>query len=413
MIGCVLRALAVLCATWTGAVQATAIFTVSSAAELTALLRTLTQPAEVQLSPGNYGEVRLTGVTARVTLRSANPAARATFDRLWISDSAAVTVSGIDIALRLGANEGVTTAGMLVRNSRDISLVDMGFSGSPDDNPNNDGLLLRLLNVTRALVLNCRFAEARAALFVERSRGVIVASSEVSIAREGFNFSTVQSVLVDRNRFTAIRPNLDAGDHADAIQFFVGAGSGSSGVTISNNAMLLHDTVSQGIFVRNESGLAANAFRNFAILNNAYVGQVRNGVTVIGLEGGLIAGNTLLAAPGWVLEPALTARDSIDIVMERNIAPWHLFINTPGAAANSVTLANRSNPGGPGVNSQVTGDPAVAPLTAGDFTVRPGSLAATLGAGFVEVGFIGVGAAEQGSARMAALLAQLATMAPD
>ncbi|QMW23461.1 right-handed parallel beta-helix repeat-containing protein [Sandaracinobacteroides saxicola] len=371
---------------------ATTVFQASSSAQIISLLRTITQPADIVLAPGNYGMLNLQNINpaAPVRIRSADANRRAVFTDMVIRDSSRLRFEAIEVRHILQPGEGNTTAGAVVRGGRDIHFVSCTFTGSVNNDPNDDGLMLRFMRTTGGLVMNSSFREARMALLIDDVSAFTFASNRVSVAREGLNLTGVRGVVIDANHFSDIRPNLALGDHSDAIQVYAGAiPMASRHITVSNNAMKLTSHQAQGFFVRNETGDPAFNHSDITVINNLYFGTMRSAFSLANVDRGLIARNTAVSSPDVVHEPGILARNSTGITIERNIAPHFLNIASTPTMRNNVDLADVRNPGGASPAAQFVGNIGISLTRVEDFNVRSGSQSAGLGAGFTPVRNIG------------------------
>lgn len=388
-------------------------FTVSNAQELGMMLSVIRTQAVVLLNPGTYADVSLQNIrpTGDITIRSANPANRATLGRVLVRASERIRFDQVNFHGPRRPGEGETISSVMVREADMIHFTNCRFTGTPNNDPNDDGILLRYLKATNIIVLNSVFREARVALSATDSTNVQFVGNNIRVVREGINLAGVHSATLDRNFFADIWPFVEDGDHADAIQVFTGTATrNTKSVQITNNAIILNSDTSQGIFIRNETGNPTFNPAGFNITNNIYYGVVRHAITINNMKTATISRNTVVAAPGMIVVPSINAFVSEAVSVTRNIMPLYLGV-TPGAYAANVLLAN---PKGPGVDTaaQFTGavnivDP---PLT--NFRVRAGSAAALAGAGATYVSDIGNMTAAGAELRYANLRTRMASGTP-
>ncbi|QMW22354.1 right-handed parallel beta-helix repeat-containing protein [Sandaracinobacteroides saxicola] len=393
--------------------QSIPVFNASSSAELVALLKTITQPADIALAPGNYGVLNLQSINppADVRIRSAS-SSRAVFTDMFVRNSSRLRFHAIDVSHALQPGEGQTAAAVFVRDSSDIRFTSCNFYGTRNDDPNDDGMHVRVMNSARILLMGNSFSEARIAFFSDGAQDMLLVSNSFSVVREAVNLQAARDVVFDRNLFREIRPNLALGDHSDSIQVYAGAVPvASTGLTFTNNAMILNNWQAQGIFIRNETGNPAYNHGSINISNNLYFGAMRNGISVADSKSITVSKNTLVSSPDFTHEPAILLRNSTSISLSRNIMPLLYLENaTPTQSAN-IDLADSIYPTGAETAAQFTGNVAMLNPAINSFRVRAGSEAALALAGFTPTSEIGSVAASVIETRYGAALSRLATMA--
>jgi hypothetical protein len=367
-----------------------ATYTVSTAAELSALLQSVRTDTTILLNPGNYGSITILDVrSAKIRIASRLATDRAVFKRVYVRFSSNIRFDQVNFNGPRLPGETDTVSGVMVRQADNIHFTNARFHGSMNGDANDDGILLRFLDSSNGIVLNSEFREARVAVGASNSTNMQLIGNNVSLAREGFNFSGVNNVFVDRNIFTNIRPNTAEGDHSDAIQFYTGtAVRPNTVVQITNNVMLLPHASVQGIFVRNEKTLSTLNPRTFHIANNLYFGTVRNGIFAANVKGVNIKSNTLMYAPNFIYEAGVVMRDCVDATASNNTTPFLLEYNTAPTVFSNVILKGARTPGVL-PSTQFTGNTAVATATMAAFGIVAGSTSAVTPSGFRVVGDIG------------------------
>jgi hypothetical protein len=383
-------------------------FTVSNSVELATLLKAVSTDTLILLNPGVYDDLALRDVkTGRnVTIRSRYAANRATLGRVSVRSSSRIRFDQVNFHGPRLPTEGYTVSTVTVRESDMIHFTNCNFWGSLNNDTNDDGILLRFMASTNSVVLNNVFREAKVAITSGDSTYMHWIGNNISNVREGINLYATQAITIDRNLFTGVFPNTAAGDHSDAIQIFTGmATRPTRSVTLSNNAMLFWNTVSQGIFIRNESGNAALDPAAITINNNLYYGQVRQAISANNVQGATLRSNTVLPAPGMVYVPALLANGSSSVVMDRNITP--LIISNVAYTSTRNTMVATSKSTGVDIAAQFIGAVNIASPKIANFTVAAGSTAALNGSGFVPVTDIGGMSLASATTRYAAVQTKL------
>ncbi len=370
--------------------QGVATFTVATSQELAMMLSVIRTDAVILLEPGTYADVTLIDLNAgrNITIRSQSLTNRATLGRVNVRRSSRIRFDQVNFHGPRRAGEGDTVSAVMVRESNDIHFTNCRFTGTANNDPNDDGIALRFLIASNVIVLNNQFREARVAVGVTDSTNVQIIGNDVRIVREGVNFAGVQSAKIDRNYFADIWPNFDEDDHSDAVQVFTGTATrNSKSVQITNNAIILNSDRSQGIFIRNETGNPTFNPAGFNIANNTYYGVVRHAVTINNMRGATITRNTVVAAPGMIVVPSINVFESEAVVVTKNIMPLYLGV-TPTTYSGNVLLKNIKGPGvEPATQFQGPVDIVDPPLA--NFRIRAGSAAALAGAGAAFISDIG------------------------
>lgn len=253
----------------------------------------------ILLMPGRYEGLVIQGLRlpGGVTIRSRDPARRATLGRFTINGSANLTLADLELLVEPGAARESR-----ITNSQDISLRSLDAHGTLDGSPVADGgaLLVRFCQGFRLLDSNLH--EVHVGLGVLQSTDVLVRGNHFHDVRlDGIRMAGVSRVVIDRNRFNDfywVEP-----DHPDAIQFWTtNMRESASDIAITNN--LIHrgkGRETQGIFMNDEQ--RRFPYRNVRIQGNTLLGTSYHGITVAAGEGVDISGNTVLAYPGdrsWI-----------------------------------------------------------------------------------------------------------------
>lgn len=365
--------------------------TVSTTAELNLAIKAAKGGETILLAPGDYGAIAIKNkvMTGTVTIKSADGTHDAVFSDLRIDKSAGFAFNDIDVHRPLKAGEFDFTQAVYVSNSQRIDFVGSDFTGSLDNNCWNDGTALRVSDSTDVRVIDSTFEQwGQAAGFGHDTR-LVVAGNTVTNVREGFNFAADDNVTIARNSFSNFKPNYAAGDHSDAIQFFNnGTDAGSNHVVIRDNVILQGaNGGSQGIFIRAEN--LALKHTDFLIENNLYNGDARHGITLNGVDGATVRGNTVTTGIGGRLEAGINVSNSSAVLVDHNIAPLLL-----DSGANK-TLVWRDNidlydtAGGKGVTLASIFAGTAAGTNVSAYALKAGGAAALAHAGFNMVDGIG------------------------
>ena len=378
----------------TSAPAVPATIKVSTALQLQIAIATVKGGETILLAPGDYGNVlvKYRNLASTVTIKSADPTHDANFKDLRIDWSSGFRFQDIDIHRVLGKGEADWTPLAYVSNSSRISFVGDHFFGSLDNNCFNDGYGLRVGASKDISVVDSTFEQLHIGAIYDHVTGVVLAGNTVSNVREGFDFAAVHDATIAQNRLTNFVPNLAAGDHSDAIQFWnAGVNDGSSRVVIRDNVILAGTNGgTAGIFIQAEDQNPLYRHSDFTVVNNLYNGEARNGITLSGVDRATVSGNTLTTSAGALYDPALILTNTTKVVADHNILPLLLQIGDKG----SVLTAN-VDVWDMAYKQGVTLDSLFGPVAKGtvldvaNFAVKAGTGAAALGAGFHMVDGIG------------------------
>lgn len=365
---------------------------VANATQLKAALKAVTGGETILLAPGNYGAVsaRYLNPGSEVTIRSADPDNDARFSYLRVYDVSNFRFEDIDIQYVASASEVGQSSAVYVTRGSGLNFVGVDVYGSLDGDTWNDGMGLRVELSDHIAVVDCSFTQLSRSLHITKSSDLLVAGNHVFEAREGFNFGAVTRAIIENNLIEQIRPNFAAGDHPDSIQFWnAGVGAGSHDVVIRDNALLSGDSGPvQGIFVGAE--VATLRHSNFTIENNLYFGDSRHGISLYGIDGVDLRGNTVVSSPEAALETAISLNNITGARLEGNSSP--MLLQTGAVAAeivNHLDLWDTKQQLGVALELVFTGDVKVDRPTLADFALRADAPAGTAGAGFEEADPVG------------------------
>lgn len=355
-------------------------------AQLSSALAAAESGTTIALAPGNYSTVWVKNFTspANITITSLDPAAPAHVDGFNLYNVAGLNIAHLEVGRALVPGESVSTVFISLNRCSDVGLYDLDVHGSRNGITGDDGYGMRVLGSSGITVAECHFdALYRAAVF-SRSSDLVASGNDVTDTREGFDFANVQNVVIEKNLFHDLSPDLANGDHPDCIQFMTAGLGGSSHILIRDNAMLNggSDAV-QGIFMRSTD--ETMRYSDVTITNNVYYGGSRHGITPTSVDGLKVSGNTIVASGSPTLVPAINSWGNSDARFTANIAPLFLMdgVNTPPFDDNITTYSAKS------VHGQALADIFVDPTTATAVTPEDFILRDGIAAGFHLTGGIG------------------------
>lgn len=371
--------------------------TVSNAAQLVAQLRLAKAGDTILLKAGNYGDVSIANIKAAgpVTIASADATKAAVFNSLKLTNDANLGFSSIVVAHVLAKGEALTAPAVSVVKSSGINLVGLDVHGSLNGSSFDDGNGIVVTDSTQVRILDSAFRQLNVAVSLGRDSGVVVAGNSFTEAREGVHIAQVAAGLFEKNYLTNFQPNYAAGDHPDYFQVLTGTGfTGSSGLTFRDNVMIQGGSgFVGGIFIKIERLAEGIVHSDINVANNYYQNTYRHGISLDGVVGATITGNTVMNSTKAGDTAAIFLRNDNGIAVNHNITA--LVLQDLVAPNKAVTVADNVMLYDAKLNK--TGiDPALlfSPLPAGDIDFAklapfPGSTAATLSAGFHGAGGIG------------------------
>jgi hypothetical protein len=314
-------------------------FNVSNNSQLQSALTSARGGDTIVLAAGNYGQGYITNrdYGSTVTIKSAT-LHKAHFDYLQVNGSSNLRFEGLDVGHTLTGTENQNTHYARVTNSDYIKMVGIAFHGSLDNNPANDGIGLNVTGSNHFQLMGSSFRELYRGAFLQQDSDVTVASNSFQMIRtDGLDFGAVNGAVVDKNTFTNFHPA--AGDHADAIQFWLTSQPyGSSNITLTNNVIMQGSgTGLQGIFM---SDPMSYGYKNVLIQNNLVYGNDQyHGIYLNGVHGAQVIGNTMLSASNDSKRMWIELYNGSNFTLKDNLAD---SIEVK-AGATGVTMSHNAN----------------------------------------------------------------------
>lgn len=317
---------------------------VSGAQELAAAIREA-QPGDVlQLSPGQYGILRIDRKFEGkpLEIRAADPTQRPEFTGIFLHEAKGLQLEDLAVHWRVidaGTTDNYTASSVL--KSSDVLLRRILFEGdvAKFDRAEVIGyptaFALRLRYSERITIEDSEFRVWQRGMIIGQSRDITLRGNNIhSIRVDGMNFAAVQGLLIENNWFHDFARAPD-GDHPDMIQGWSNrTETPSTDIRIRNNLLNSgNGQYTQSIFIRNEevdTGRAGREmfYRNIEITGNTIINAHLHGITLGEADGVLIASNTLLRnrrseGPGgnelvWI--PAINVSPKSDnVTITRNV----------------------------------------------------------------------------------------------
>ncbi len=338
---------------------------VRSAAELNQALGAARGGETIELAPGDYGPVRvsgrkdrLAGPPAPVVIKSADSARPARLSSIDLRHAQNLTFEGLELRYAFAPGDTVRAKPFSIRDSRMIAIVGSRFVGdvaagageAADGFPT--GIGLDVVASANIRIEGNQFSSWHRGAVFAQSVDLVVRGNEVRDLRsDGFNFAQVNNVLIERNRFLAFRTSLATGDHPDMIQFWTNQTKApSTDIVIRENYIDIGDGPwTQSIFMRNEevdNGRAGPEmfYRNITIVGNFIRNSHLHGITVGETQGLTITNNTLIQAAASPRVPHVTVPvinvkpTSQNVRIEGNVAARFPELQIGWAFAGNVKI---------------------------------------------------------------------------
>ncbi len=327
-----------------------AIFTVSSAAELSAAMSAAGGGDEIRLASGDYGDFSFSGKDfgSGVTITSSDPSNPATFNTIRLSSVENVTIDGVFVDFTPDEDTLDHHAALKVTNSSDITIVNSVFDGGPsvtDGEYIGRGIWFQdtdNITISENEVYNFR-------------RGILTSDAdyvEISYNYVHDNRTTtlsggdVDNLTIIGNHLSSSHPvNFGgSGDHGDFIHYWTmpDQDGASQNYVIKDNFLEQGDgTALLGIYLDNNSN--PQGFEDVLIENNVIHNGNGQGMRLEDVDGVLIKNNTLVQTEGdYRKAPRIRLEDGTkNAVLEDNI----VANTTAGKALNDIAGNNITETG--------------------------------------------------------------------
>lgn len=326
------------------------IFTVSSAAELTATLSKSLNGDVIQLAAGSYGNVTLSGVNiaGNVTITSADPNNQAVINGLMVKGSSGLTFSNLDFHSVVSGLQNP----FQVLGSQNIVLDHLTVHGPSNLGSGLESQLTLIRASSNVTVSNSEFFDGWHALNLLDNKGVTVANNYIhDIRTDGVRGGGNSDLVVTKNTFTDFHPAV--GDHPDAVQLWTTNTNASvSNITITDNLVVRGQGAQmQGIFIRDVSG--SLPFQNVTITGNMITGGLYNGIAVDHIQGGTIADNIVAGYAdqrSWI-----AAYNSTGLTVANNASTfWPISQSAWSTSSGNTTIPSVTDGGSAMVSQWLT-----------------------------------------------------------
>lgn len=357
----------------------TSTITVSTPEALMAALAAAKGGEVIQLAAGDYGRLLLNNnlrshsfnFESDVKITAADPNNPPSFSSMRIIGVDHLHFDNINFDYKFNSGDSIRTTAFRVDDSNHFTISNSRFigdlasgTGTVDDGY-PIGKAFSIFKSNNIALIDNEVSHFWKGILVRDATDVVVAGNNVhSLRSDGMNFVNAHNLLIEENQFHNFIRNMEAGDHADMIQFFTDKTDGaSSNVIIRSNIFDIGEALrTQSLFMRNEEvdlGRAGKEmyYRNILIENNIITNGHLNGITVGETDGLIIRNNTVLAAdgtvPGGAVLPVQTPRirvsaNSENVVIENNITSRITgFNDQPSWFINNNIFVQKNDPTAP------------------------------------------------------------------
>lgn len=295
---------------------------VASVEALSAALKSAQSGDTILLQSGVYSGLVIRNVWADgVTVKSADPFARATLTDLSISSGGGFTFK--DLNFQTSAQDGFV---VLLNAAKNVAFSGVSMYGSLNGDPQDDASGISILKSSNIVIENSEFQQLRRGVGVGSSDDIVISGNSFhDLQTDGVMAADITNIRISGNSFSNFFPA--EGDHPDGIQFLTkGTVDSSVNVVISDNVMTRGDGAGfQGIFMRDEVGTLA--YKNVTISNNLLIGTGYHGIMVGHGENLQIVGNELVSYAGKTNLNWIMIKNSVGVTATDNSAIKYAFDN--------------------------------------------------------------------------------------
>lgn len=354
--------------------------------QLRAALRGDLSGKTLALGPGDYGALKISGLSspkeARTRICSADPGKPAEITGLILRNAQGLILEDLKLQYRfqLGDNP-ITTRPFRILNSAHITLRGVEFSGdvargsAPYDNGFGAGKGLFVSGARDLAITGSEFHTWHKAVAIHDSQNVVFSGNDIhSIRSDGLNISQVENMLIERNHIHDFLRSMASKDHADMIQIWTTrTDKPSRNITIRSNLLNSGSgKFTQSIYISNRrvdrDGAGHEMFyRNTRIENNVIINAHLHGITVAATDRLEIVNNTLIrshfskgpkTSPKLYVPTIRVSAESQNVTIARNITPEIVGCDRTGHQCQANLLTQENAQSGPTHVSRLYVDPS-------------------------------------------------------
>lgn len=303
--------LALIVGGWAISSHAEAVVEVNSPSELSDALKFAQAGTTLELAPGDFGALNLSGTfgtpTRPLTLRAADPDNPPRISQMLLRNVENVIIEALLFDYSYQADDKPYLRPFQVVGSENVKIQQSTFDGDIvtailDEPPSPTAFALTIADSRNVHVADSVFHTFLRGILVSQSNEIIISGNELhSLRSDGLNLAEVGEVLIQNNYIHDFDRMLSAGDHADFIQFWTTQTKApSANITIRGNTLNSGDGwYTQSIFMRNEvvdTALSGREmfYRNIVIEDNVIINAHLHGITVGETDGLIIRNNSVI-----------------------------------------------------------------------------------------------------------------------
>lgn len=266
------------------------VHTVSSTAQFHAAMKLVRPGDEVRLTSGTYNGLQIQNLTlaSTVTVTSADPDHPAVVTGLLVKNSTNLTFRSVEFSVAANAMNTVQVYG-----SHHVAFDQVEVHGPAGLGAATKASPFMIRNSQSVTVERSEFHDLwHAVSLLDTSRVTIRNNSFHDIRTDGVRGGGNSNLLIEGNLFTDFHPAK--GDHPDAIQLWsTNQAVAAHDIVIRGNLVVRGDGEPvQGVFIRDTFDMLP--FERVKVENNTILGGAYNGLTIDGVVGGSVTGNTVL-----------------------------------------------------------------------------------------------------------------------
>jgi hypothetical protein len=274
-----------------------------------------------------------------VHVTSADPARPATVSQLWLNGARNVWVSNLAVVHAPQPGRAAWESDFGIYESSGVQVAGVSFRGVARRYAATQGQVTADLGEIRfsedIVFAGNAIANYHHGLLIRESTDLVLDRNDISrMTGDGIRMGGVQRVTIAGNTFRDWLGSDHEVNHDDMIQLWTtNTTLRSRGITVTGNTFDTSNGVAtQTLFFGNESlrdGTGARLYADIDITGNLVYGGHYHGLSVVGVNGGEISGNTVIWNDGAVmdvndtfrtLEPAITVSASRNMRVAGNIA---------------------------------------------------------------------------------------------
>lgn len=212
-----------------------------------------------------------------VTIASKDPQAQAVLGDLTVRGSEGLQFSNLEFAVN---PDGLANQ-FQVLDSQNVHFSGLNVHGSADGAPSGEQAGLMIRNSSDVSIRDSEFQQLKHGVSFLDSDGVVISGNSFhDLQVDGVRGGGTSNLKISNNTFTDFYP--EAGDHPDGIQLWTtNTTKAAHDIVITGNAVTRGDGAPvQGIFLRDQ--LDALPYQNVTIADNIVIGGLYNGIMVDG-----------------------------------------------------------------------------------------------------------------------------------